>query len=245
MTQPFRETGRLEVKSLKADPSAPLRSSISRRSDNPINVTPPRPEFARLLHAVSALNVDDRPFVLQFMSSTSGEGTSTIATNFVRAASFGPSRSALLVDCSPNNVKGFASAGKHVPTLIEVLQSGRPLDTAIHRTPGNNGIMVARLADSANPLLLIDAVTLQHLVDVLKQTYSVIALDCPAADQFSDSLAMSRHCDGTVLIVKAETTPRSLVIGTKTEIERFGGQLIGVVLNRSHLSVPKWLKWAG
>jgi Mrp family chromosome partitioning ATPase len=56
---------------------------------------------------------------------------------------------------------------------------------------------------------------------------------------------MSRHGDGTVLIVNAETTPRSLVIGTKTEIERFGGQLIGVVLNRSHLSVPKWLKWAG
>jgi Mrp family chromosome partitioning ATPase len=57
-------------------------------------------------------------------------------------------------------------------------------------------------------------------------------------------LALARFCDGTVLVVEAETTSRQSVDETKQALERFDGQIIGVVFNHYKSYIPRWLdRW--
>jgi Mrp family chromosome partitioning ATPase len=227
----------------RADAAGSVEPRVRRTIDHLITASPSRPEFVRLFHAVSSLNSRDQPFVLQFLSSTKGEGTSTVAANFVRAATAEHSRWGLLIDCAPRGRAMTQRPRSNRPSLIEAFQSSGTIEAAIHAVPGNSAMMVARLAYSANPLVFIDAAELRRLFDLIKQTFPIIALDCSPVDECPDSLAMARHCDGTVLVVRAETTPRNAIVETRVAIDRFGGQLIGLVFNRCRTYLPAWLRW--
>ncbi|MGE4049378.1 MAG: hypothetical protein AB7F35_31375, partial [Acetobacteraceae bacterium] len=56
-----------------------------------------------------------------------------------------------------------------------------------------------------------------------------------------EAAAVSRYCDGSVLVVAAGRTTQSEIETAKTLIERLGGQTVGVVLNRERSVMPSWL----
>ncbi|MBV8651894.1 MAG: hypothetical protein JO255_10545 [Alphaproteobacteria bacterium] len=69
----------------------------------------------------------------------------------------------------------------------------------------------------------------------------MVVLDCPATTEHPDSAALARHCDGTVLVVRAEGVRQAVIRASKLGIERMGGQILGVVLNRRRKYIPEWL----
>jgi Flp pilus assembly CpaE family ATPase len=196
------------------------------------------PELIRLFHATNAMNAEFRPFVLQFLASTPGEGTSTMAAGYAMIAAAERAKSVLLVDCGPGEDEGGYDGPS---TLIRAFKETRLTDSAIQPIPALNGLAVARLSRSANPLLEIDGAELRMLFDVTKRRYPIIVLDCPAASVAPDSLALSQYADGTVLVVRAETTRRAVIASTRDAIDRFGGQVIGAVFNRRKMYIPGWL----
>jgi Mrp family chromosome partitioning ATPase len=198
------------------------------------------PELIRLFHATNAMNADNRPFVLQFVASTPGEGTSTMAAGYAMIAAAERAKSVLLVDCG---LAGDEDDGSFAgpPTLIRAFKETRLTDSAIQPIPALNGLAVARLSRSANPLLEIDGAELRLLLDVTKRRYPIIVLDCPAASVAPDSLALSQYADGTVLVVRAESTRRAVIASTKDAVDRFGGQVIGAVFNKRKMYIPNWL----
>ncbi len=198
------------------------------------------PELVRLFHAANAMNAEFRPFVLQFVASTAGEGTSTMAAGFAMLAATERAKSVLLVDCGGGPRTGLWS-DHEAPSLIRAFQETGSTDPAIQPVPAMNGLAVAKLSRSPNPLLEMDGAELRMLWDVTKRRYPIIVLDCPPAATAPDSLGLAQYADGTVLVVRAETTRQAVVASTKESIERFGGQVIGAVLNRRKMYIPDWL----
>jgi Mrp family chromosome partitioning ATPase len=47
-----------------------------------------------------------------------------------------------------------------------------------------------------------------------------------------EATALARHCDGSVLVVAAGKTSQSEIGAARRQIERVGGQVVGLVLNR-------------
>jgi protein-tyrosine kinase len=97
-----------------------------------------------------------------------------------------------------------------------------------------------RLGPGDRPLLSLGADRLQSILDMLRPAHPVIVLDTPPTDA-PESAAVSRFCDGSVLVVAAGRTRQWEIETAKTLLERLGGQTVGVVLNRERSLVPRWM----
>ncbi|HVJ42132.1 MAG TPA: hypothetical protein VM639_11565 [Dongiaceae bacterium] len=193
------------------------------------------PDLITLFYTVDAMKSDDEPYVLQFLSATSGEGTTTIAWGFAIAASLERNQAVLVIDCS-----GGEAAGQPL-SLLDAVNGDGMIENAIEHVPQMKRLFRARLCSSANPLLEIDGADLRNLLAILKENFPVVVLDCPAASAVSDSLAISRYCDATALVVRADHARREVIDWAKQSIERFGGQVIGAIFNDRKKYIPDWL----
>lgn len=193
------------------------------------------PDFVTLFYSVDAMKADDEPYILQFVAATPGEGTTTVAWGFAIAASLERNQPVLVVDCS-----GAKAAGDQISLIDSVNGDGR-LDAAIEPVANMKRLYKARLSSTLNPMLEIDGADLRDLLATLKDSFAVVVLDCSAATDASDSLAISRHCDGTILVVRADHARREVIDWTKQSIERFGGQMIGAIFNDRQKYIPDWL----
>lgn len=198
-------------------------------------------EFIKLFHAISAMNTQDQPYVLQFVGSIHGEGASTVARNFAMVAASHCTKPTLLVNCAPP-IEPPDREPLPGPSLIDAFCESGTIAAAIQPTPDFPNVGLARLSAAENARLNIDAADLRRLFELLKQTFPIIVLDCPPTTESPESLALVRYCDGTVLVVRAETTPRSVIAETKDSVEHFGGRIVGVVLNRCKSYLPRWLR---
>ncbi len=203
-----------------------------------------RAEFVRLHYAIEALRAEDRPIVLQFLAATPGEGTSTVATGFATVAAAERPHATLLVDCHGSAAAAVvpmrARAEEARPTLIEAFRDGLTLRAATW--PDAEGLWRARLGPGVNPLLGLGGTELRALLSRLGESYATVALDCPAASVSPDGVALSRHCDGSVLVVRAAHARAQAVEETARALGRAGGQLLGCVLNRRRNHLPGWLE---
>ncbi len=212
-------------------------------------------DFVKLHYAIEALRSEDHPVVLQFVSSGTGEGTSTVAAGFAAVAASERPGAVLVVSCAAPPVdaaragvgrvgnagrRGAHGAPAGVASLIEAVAAGRPAEAAVWRDAACEGLLRATLGRSAHPLMEIGSGPLRRLLNGLGERYATVVLDCAPATS-PDSAALSRHCDGTVLVVRAGTARVAAIDQARVAVERAGGHVVGVVLNRRR-ALPPWLE---
>jgi Mrp family chromosome partitioning ATPase len=192
----------------------------------------PSAEFVRLYLAIDALRTRDGPIVIQFVAAGSGEGTSTVAAQFARAAAFECKLPILLVDCtgSERDLPVLMEPGSELRSLLEVSK-----DTSAH------DVHHMRLADSRAPWAEFDTGPVQRAMGRARAEFPITILDCAAINQDPRSMTLGRFCDGTVLIVCAESALPTEVQKARDDILRHGGQLLGIVLNRWRSRIPRVL----
>ncbi len=197
------------------------------------------PEFERLFYAVEALRAGDRPIVLQFAGVAGAEGATTVASGFARAAAAGHARPVLFLDCHPDRAHG--TARRSSPGLIEACRQGRAFAASVAAVEGSPNLRWARLAEGDAGVAGRAAAEIRALMELARQNHPVVVLDSPGVGTSPVSAALSRFCDGTVLVVQAGKTGAAAVRGAKAQVERFGGQIVGSVLNRHRQAAPRWL----
>ncbi len=217
-------------------PLAPMRVGIGSALQHD-------PSFIQLYYAIEARRTSNDPLVIQFIAPGSGNGASTVASGYARVAAEDCAEPVLYVDCAGYEPRRNAK-GVEAPTLIEVMRHGLPLTDATMPVRDTRNLSWARLGPGPRPLLAIGADRLQSLLDMLRNHHPVIVLDSPPADS-PEAAALSRYCDGTVLVVQAGRTRQTEIDAAKTLIERLGGQTVGVVLNRERSVLPRWLSRRG
>ena len=199
------------------------------------------PSFVQLYYAIEARRTSAMPLVVQFISPTPGIGSSTVASGYARVAADDYAQPVLYIDCNGSlSKKRSGTRELQPPTLCDALRRGLPLNEAISPARDAKNLLWARLGPGERPLLALGGDRLQSLLDMLRTNHPVIVLDTPPTEA-PESAAVSRYCDGSVLVVAAGRSRQWEIENAKTLLERLGGQTVGVVLNRERNVMPRWL----
>ena len=96
-----------------------------------------------------------------------------------------------------------------------------------------NGYMVPCTQLLENPSALLEDVRFKELLNTLSENYRFVIIDSPPLGSVADGALIASLCDGAVLVVRAGTTPRTLIKQSLYEIQQSGCKLLGTVLNRA------------
>jgi Mrp family chromosome partitioning ATPase len=217
-------------------PQVPRRRAESARASREITpfrpgaVTAHHPAFIQLYYALEARRTDTMPFVVHFVSPSPHAGVSTVTSGYARVAADAASRPVLFVDASYRPEITATGLGE-TPTLVDAFASNMPLASAIVPARNARNLLWTRLYDSPDSLLSLGTDRLHDLLDMLRTQHSLVVLDC-ASLMLPQAAAVSRYCDGSVLVVAAGITTQLEINAAHRHIEQLGGQVIGLVLNR-------------
>ena len=164
-----------------------------------------------------------------------------VAAGYARVAADDSAQQVLFVDCNASSPHARPrERAANGTTLLDVLRRGLPLSDAIQPVPDAQNLVSARLGPGERPLLAYGGDRFRSMLDLLRTTYPIIVLDTPPTEM-PESAAISRYCDGSVLVVAAGRTRQWEIETARSLLERLGGQTIGVVLNREKSLLPRWL----
>lgn len=158
------------------------------------------------------------------------DGKSTTALNLATALAEGGRRSVLCVEADLHHPTLARTFGIEAATgFAHCLHDNIDPLSVLHRIdPPGWYLMPAGIWDG-NPTELLHLDTLPGMLDVLTPHFDWILFDTPPILALTDTVLLSGQVDGTLLIVRANKTPRELV----EEALRLIGQkrTLGIVLN--------------
>jgi capsular exopolysaccharide synthesis family protein len=187
-------------------------------------------QFRALRGRIDAIS-EQRPIrTIAVTSASPGEGKTTAAINLAVVTSLSVGRRVLLIDCDLRRPKVHHSLGMR-PTsgLAEVLNDEVSMDEAIEKAEGMNLEVLAVRSRPANPSELLSSSRMRELIEEAQRRYDRVILDTPAALGLPDAKAVADLCDGSVLVVKADSTPEEDVLTMLEILDR--RRVLGVVLN--------------
>ncbi|GEM_PF-1562322 len=90
-----------------------------------------------------------------------------------------------------------------------------------------------------NPVALFAALRFAELLGRLKQEFQYVLIDSPPVSSVADALLLSSKTDGVILVVRAASTPREIVVRTHDQLVRAGACVLGATLNCVNLQDPE------
>jgi len=197
-------------------------------------------EMLGLYKVIDAMLPDTSKRVLQFLGSRAGEGTSTVVREFAQIAAERIGRSVLLVDA--DRYEGTQSKFYSVQSecgWIDVLQESGEVGRAIHKV-SESDLFVSPASNSSVPTPeLFNSPRFEGFWANLKLKFDLVLIDSPPLTVSPDALALASKVDGVVLVVEAEKTKWRTARYVREQIERVGGNLLGVVFNKRHYYIPQ------
>ena len=106
------------------------------------------------------------------------------------------------------------------------------LDQAILKTEYEHGDIIPNNDNVVNPSILLESRKFADMLDQLADRYRYVFVDAPPLNLVSDGERIGSLCDGAVLVVRGNATPKNMVKNSVRQLERAGCPLLGVVLNR-------------
>lgn len=170
------------------------------------------------------------------------EGATTVASALALAGSLpAGSERVALVDLN------FRSPALHRVMGLEqnlgvsemVLDGVAPEIAAQSVTPGLD--VFAAGGGSQRLLEILRSDALHGVLESLAAKYDRVLVDVPAANAYPDAQMVAAIVKDTVLVVRADQTPREAVAMAKKRIESAGGRVVGIILNMRTYPIPKFL----
>jgi Mrp family chromosome partitioning ATPase len=214
----------------------PILSSPSKLSESVME------EEIRLYQNMMALISDSGKKIIQFIGSCEGEGTSTIVREFSRVSAVKFNKSVLLLDADRRHPSQHPFFGiKPDCGWEEVVQGNGHIDKALYQI-GATSLFISPISKNVAPAQRIfDSSQMDLFWEKLRERFDLILIDSPPATLSADGLALSSKVDGIVLVVEAEKTRWPVAESVKDRINRSGGNILGVVLNKRRLYIPEWI----
>lgn len=192
----------------------------------------PFDEAYRLLQVNMAAREHKRkPDVIAVMSPKPGEGTSTVVSNLARAFAR-TGRHTIVVDASlqrPAQHLLFAVSNKR--GLVDVLGGSASLDDALVNANAPNVWVLPAGSVPRESAGLLNNGKMAELFVQLKQRGDLILVDTlPGA--FADAFVVAAQASGVLLVLDARQSPRGVEEHVKTQLERLGAKVLGIVLTK-------------
>ena len=180
-------------------------------------------------------NLDDDMKVIMITSSIPNEGKSFIASNL--AAAFAQAEeNVLLIDCDlrKGRLKKIFNIPPEQKGLSDLLINKNWKDEIknhINRTEAKNLFLMVTGSYPPNPSELLSSKRFEDLLNVLKNKYKLIILDCPPVVGLNDAMVLGKKSDRCVLVANTEIVSMEVLEQSKAELEKVGIKITGIILN--------------
>ena len=173
---------------------------------------------------------DDEYRVIVVTSSVPGEGKSTTSGNLAIALAQS-GNSVLLVDCDmrkPSIHKKFKIS--NAAGTAELLLRKKLFEEVANKYNENLTIITAGKIPP-NPSEMLASRAMTAFIEEMKKEFKYIILDTPPLQAVTDAQVLSTKADGVLLVVRAGSTKKEMVLNSVDLIKKVQGKVIGTVLN--------------
>lgn len=187
-------------------------------------------EQFRLLHARLIQIPWRRPLRrLMVASAVSGEGKTHVAANLALSMARETGQKILLVDADLRKPAVHKLYGiENDYGLSNLLFEGGGGGAAIRRIRDTNLYVVTGGAPLTEPLAGFHAASLRAFLEEVSPRFDCVVVDSPPLLLVADATLLATLADGLLLVVRAHTTPRELVLKAKGLVDQ--EKILGTVL---------------
>ncbi|KGY13314.1 ATPase [Vibrio tubiashii] len=175
--------------------------------------------------------------LLAVSSSVPQEGKTTTSINL--AMSFAKLERVLLIDCDLRkpSVSARFSLPASQPGLTNVLLMNTPVEECITNVDGSNLDVLSAGMMAPNPQELLSSQGFEALLQQLAEKYDRVIIDTPPILPVKDAFIIGKLTQGILLVLKANSTTKSVYKHTMTLFTKHQISIDGVILNK--VSAPK------
>jgi protein-tyrosine kinase len=175
-----------------------------------------------------------------FFGCREGVGTSTVATEFAWYLAQNLDGKVALLDANlRSNGRGVDTASPGLGDVLAGTESVEDVSTQLESSPlvfiAGGGAGGTEVETSLRPARL------ESLARELQLLFDVVVVDLPPLNRYPDTLLISPHLSGVVLVLETEADRWEEARGAVDAVESAGGELFGAVLNKKKNYVPEWL----
>lgn len=178
---------------------------------------------------------DKKIKVINITSVMKSEGKSTILANL--AATFTQlNKRVLLVDCdlrvpSIHKILGIRNGSG----LVDVVSNFKLYEECVVHYTKNFDVLTA---GTSIPFAseFIQSTALQNFIELYREKYDYIFLDCPPIGIVSDALIISKYTDGTLFAIAVGENERKALKQAKEQLEELHINVLGIVLNKMDIN---------
>lgn len=171
--------------------------------------------------------------VIGLTSCAASEGKSTVS--FQLAASFAQmeKRVVLLdVDLRKSALESRLRIHGQTKGLSHYLSGMADVDELIYQTDMPGLSVVFSGTHVPNAAELLGSKAFQELISLLREKFDYVIVDTPPLGQVIDCAVIAPELDGVVLVIDTTHNSRRQERRLQNQLEKTGGRLLGVVLNR-------------
>ena len=208
--------------------SAPKRPLVT-----PGEYKPWERHYSHILGGLLLRNKSTAPKSLLLTSARDSEGKTTTAANLATVLA-GSGEKTLLMDANfsrPALAGLYGGEGRR--GLCDVLKGACPTEEAVitHKDLPDLDIMPGgEMSSESNTLVLLGGFV--EVLGTLESQYDRVVVDGSSANEGVEPLVIGQAVDGVVLVILSDGTQRDEAVRAKERIEKYGGTLLGAVLNK-------------
>jgi polysaccharide biosynthesis transport protein len=171
--------------------------------------------------------------VLSITSAKSGDGKSTVAANL--ACSLAQTgRRVLLIDCDMRRPTVASTLGLSSKLgLREILDGTIEFSDAIQTTEAVNLSVIGAGAIPKNPAELLDSRVFDDFLELVREKFDLVLLDCPPLLPVSDPSIVIPKTDGVLMVVRLDAQSRPQSKRVSEILDGLSARVLGLVINRS------------
>ena len=171
--------------------------------------------------------------VILITSTLADEGKSTISFNLARSLAQLGSR-VILIDSDMRKsviAEEMVAGAKDIPGLSSLLAAHSGLEDVLLETDEDNLHLILAGKVPPNPAELLSNNRMTKLIEICRNEYDYVIVDCPPINLVVDAAIVAPRCDGVVLVVASNIVPYRLAQSALSQMEASNTPILGVVLN--------------
>jgi capsular exopolysaccharide synthesis family protein len=189
--------------------------------------------FRHLQTSISLSRAENPPKIIVITSASSSEGKSLVAA-YLAATYAAAGEKTVLLDADLRRPRQHRLWGQgRVQGLSSVLAGTAKLEEVLKREVAPLLDLIPSGPIPPKPNELLKSKVMPNLLTVLAKSYSTVIVDSPPILPIADAYLLAHYADGVVMVVAAGMTTLPAVRESAEKITSSGGQLLGVVLNRT------------
>jgi capsular exopolysaccharide synthesis family protein len=172
-----------------------------------------------------------------------GEGKSFVAANLAISIARHMNWNVLLIDCDLRKSSVHRQFGfGNVPGLSEYIANGVALPSLMLKTVVDHLTILPAGRPPANPSELVSSERMFALLKEVTARYNdrLIILDSPPPKLTAESVALARHVDGILLVVKYASTPRDAAVELVNNLGK--EKILGAIVNNFDPGFSRYYK---